>query len=146
MAADYLIDHILRALAEAGPAPGAAEPSLAAQLVNAFRLPDGAPDVLRCAELLADGRGPAEDLLAEALRRAGGTDAGPARAVPGSAVTELIGWDLRLTGAEAVAILLRSAGVTTVFGYPGTSELALCDAVDRADGIRLVNGRGDKES
>ncbi|SRR5216683_273879 len=54
--------------------------------------------------------------------------------------------DRVLTGAEAVAVLLGAVGVTTVFVYAGTSELALCDAVDRADRVRLVNGRGDKES
>ena len=51
-----------------------------------------------------------------------------------------------LTGAEAVAAVLAAAGVQQVFAYPGTSELALCDAVDRTGRTRLVNGRGDKES
>ncbi|WP_281415283.1 thiamine pyrophosphate-binding protein [Actinospica durhamensis] len=53
----------------------------------------------------------------------------------------------RLTGAEAIARLMVAAGVAEVFAYPGTSELALCDAVaEHADQLRLVNGRGDTES
>ena len=54
--------------------------------------------------------------------------------------------ELLLTGAEAVAILLREAGVRLVFGYAGTSELALCDRVARTPDVELLNGRGDKES
>lgn len=50
-----------------------------------------------------------------------------------------------LTGAEAVAAILEQHGVEVVFAYPGTSELALCDSVDRAPGLRLVLTRGDKE-
>lgn len=50
-----------------------------------------------------------------------------------------------LTGAEAVAAVLARAGVRFVFGYPGTSELALCDAIERAHHLSLVNGHGDKE-
>jgi acetolactate synthase-1/2/3 large subunit len=53
--------------------------------------------------------------------------------------------DVRLTGAEATAVILRSSGVQIVFAYPGTSELALCASLERTPGIRLVNGRGDKE-
>ncbi|MET9684228.1 thiamine pyrophosphate-binding protein [Streptomyces coeruleorubidus] len=51
-----------------------------------------------------------------------------------------------LTGAEAVAALLADGGVRNVFVYAGTSELAICDALDRSEGIHLANGRGDKES
>jgi acetolactate synthase-1/2/3 large subunit len=51
-----------------------------------------------------------------------------------------------LTGAEAVAELLGRSWCSTVFAYPGTSELALCAAVARRDGISLVNARGDKEA
>jgi acetolactate synthase I/II/III large subunit len=50
-----------------------------------------------------------------------------------------------LTGAEAVVAVLEQHGVEVVFAYPGTSELALCDGVDRAPGLRLVLTRGDKE-
>ncbi len=50
-----------------------------------------------------------------------------------------------LTGAEAVALLLAEHGAETVFAYAGTSELALCDAVETAGRLRLVNARGDKE-
>lgn len=51
-----------------------------------------------------------------------------------------------LTGAEAVALLMKKFGIEYVFAYPGTSELALCDSILRTPGIKLVNGRGDKES
>jgi acetolactate synthase-1/2/3 large subunit len=51
---------------------------------------------------------------------------------------------LLLTGAQALATILRSAGVATVFAYSGTSELALCDSVAES-GMALVNSYGDKE-
>jgi acetolactate synthase I/II/III large subunit len=51
-----------------------------------------------------------------------------------------------LTGAEAVALVLAQHGVETVFAYPGTSEIALCDAVATTPDLRLVLARGDKES
>lgn len=51
-----------------------------------------------------------------------------------------------LTGAETVARLLEEAGVSHMFAYPGTSELALCDSILRSKSITLINGRGDKES
>jgi acetolactate synthase-1/2/3 large subunit len=51
-----------------------------------------------------------------------------------------------LTGAEAVTLLAVSHGCRYAVAYPGTSELALCDAFARSDVIELVNGRGDKES
>lgn len=54
--------------------------------------------------------------------------------------------DGMLTGAEAVGAILAEHGVETVFAYPGTSELALCDAVAGSPHLRLVNGRGDKEA
>src|ERR1051325_5853064 len=54
--------------------------------------------------------------------------------------------DGRLTGAEAIARVLSDSGTSIAFAYAGTSELALCEAIDRIDGVRLVNGRGDKES
>jgi acetolactate synthase-1/2/3 large subunit len=54
--------------------------------------------------------------------------------------------DSLLTGAEATAEVLSQHDATLVFGYPGTSELALCDSVERHPRLRLVNGRGDKES
>lgn len=50
-----------------------------------------------------------------------------------------------MTGAAAVAAMLRMHGVRTVFAYPGTSELALCDAV-AATGMGLASSRGDKEA
>lgn len=54
--------------------------------------------------------------------------------------------DFLLTGAEAVTLILRNAGVKTAFAYAGTSELSLCDSLARIPDIELVNGRGDKES
>jgi acetolactate synthase-1/2/3 large subunit len=51
-----------------------------------------------------------------------------------------------MTGAEALAVLLRMWGYSTIFAYPGTSELALCAALDRQDGLVVVNARGDKET
>lgn len=54
--------------------------------------------------------------------------------------------DLLLTGAETIALLLLSWGVKYSICYPGTSELALCEAICRCPDISLVNGRGDSES
>jgi acetolactate synthase-1/2/3 large subunit len=51
-----------------------------------------------------------------------------------------------LSGAEAVAEVLIMSGVRYAFAYPGTSELALCDAIERYDSLSLINGRGDRES
>jgi len=50
------------------------------------------------------------------------------------------------TGAEAVVAILHEFGVETAFAYPGTSELALCDAVSASPHLRLHNARGDKEA
>jgi acetolactate synthase-1/2/3 large subunit len=51
-----------------------------------------------------------------------------------------------LSGAEAVGQVLRLEGVRTVFAYPGTSELALCAAIDGLSDISLVSARGDGEA
>lgn len=51
-----------------------------------------------------------------------------------------------VSGAEAFAYILSKEKVKYVFAYPGTSELALCDAVLKTPGVTLINGRGDKES
>ncbi|HEX6291174.1 MAG TPA: thiamine pyrophosphate-binding protein [Herpetosiphonaceae bacterium] len=56
------------------------------------------------------------------------------------------GPDHVLTGAHAAACVLDQEGIRLAFAYPGTSELALCDAVDRTAGIDLVSGRGDTEA
>jgi acetolactate synthase-1/2/3 large subunit len=96
---------------------------------RAFR-DDRGLDALSCAELicsrLPDGGAANKDVACEL------TD-------------EILGAEIELTGAETVAVILEQHGVSTVFAYAGTSELALCDSVDRALGISLVNGRGDKE-
>jgi acetolactate synthase I/II/III large subunit len=54
--------------------------------------------------------------------------------------------EFHLTGADAVALTLAMWDVRHVFAYAGTSELALCDRVARTPPLRLINGRGDKES
>jgi acetolactate synthase I/II/III large subunit len=54
--------------------------------------------------------------------------------------------DQMLTGAEAVARVLAQEGIRVTFAYPGTSELALCDALDHSIGSDLVSGRGDTEA
>lgn len=51
-----------------------------------------------------------------------------------------------LTGSDVVAKIFQKEGVRYVFAYPGTSELALCNAFAKTKRIRLINGRGDKES
>lgn len=53
---------------------------------------------------------------------------------------------LELSGAEIIAEILAFSGVDTVFAYPGTSELPLCDAFERQPGVTLLNARGDKEA
>lgn len=45
-----------------------------------------------------------------------------------------------LTGAEILIEVLRSEGVRHVFGNPGSTELALIDAVERSGDIRYVLG------
>lgn len=114
-------------------------------ILEALRGPDGHPDGLRYAELLAGGAGGAEHALHDALVQHGVAE--PAARAAARAAAEAIAISPpRLTGAEAVALILREAQVSHVFAYPGTSELAICDAVDRLDGVSLINGRGDKES
>ena len=54
--------------------------------------------------------------------------------------------DIKFNGAEAVVIMLHDFGVDTAVGYPGTSELSLCEAFDRYPHTTILNGRGDKES
>jgi acetolactate synthase-1/2/3 large subunit len=53
--------------------------------------------------------------------------------------------DRLLTGAQAMAVILERAGISTAFAYAGTSELALCDSI-AGTGAALVNGCGDKET
>ncbi|GAA2868556.1 acetolactate synthase [Actinoplanes cyaneus] len=120
---------------------GDASAGAVARITARFRRPDGSPDALRCGQLLAGGAGAAGRRLLDGL---GDGDALPATAH--AAAAEIADWKIMLTGAETVAVLLAEAGVSEVFVYAGTSELALCDAVDQASGIRVVNGRGDKES
>jgi acetolactate synthase I/II/III large subunit len=54
--------------------------------------------------------------------------------------------DMLLTGGEAVALLIKKAGIKYIFAYPGTSELVFCDSILRTPGLNIINGRGDKES
>jgi acetolactate synthase-1/2/3 large subunit len=51
-----------------------------------------------------------------------------------------------LTGAETVALVMARRRVALATAYPGTSELALCDAIARGGRTRILNGRGDAES
>ncbi|MBI3688210.1 MAG: thiamine pyrophosphate-binding protein [Actinobacteria bacterium] len=51
-----------------------------------------------------------------------------------------------VTGAEALTEVLGRWRYSTVFAYPGTSELELCAAIAGRDAMRLVNARGDKEA
>lgn len=51
-----------------------------------------------------------------------------------------------LSGAEALAIVLKKEKVKYVFAYPGTSELAMCNAILKIPEVTLINGRGDKET
>lgn len=115
-------------------------------VIEEYRQPDGNPDPVRCGTLLVDGRGPALRRIRESLHQRGATDDETVRASSHLVLDAILDWQPVLTGAETVAVLLAAAGVCDVFAYPGTSELALCDAIDHADGIRLINGRGDKES
>jgi acetolactate synthase-1/2/3 large subunit len=79
------------------------------------------------------------------LTVAGGVTAPDERALVDELCDGIQPEQLTLTGAEAVAYLLWRHGVQTVFAYPGTSELALCDSVDRLPDLRLVSSRGDRE-
>ncbi|MFA5136355.1 MAG: thiamine pyrophosphate-binding protein [Patescibacteria group bacterium] len=54
--------------------------------------------------------------------------------------------DSFISGAYALAFILRKEKVRYVYAYPGTSELAICNEILKVRGIRLINGRGDKES
>src|SRR6266567_5012549 len=137
MSATSLVDSIVHVLAfRSANADTACE-----SLLTCFRSADGEPNSLRCAELLVAGRDAGGHVLREALSRHGITSA-DARIAANAAVDAIAAWDVRCTGAEAIAAVLRQAGVTHVFAYAGTSELAMCDAVDRAHDIALVNGRG----
>lgn len=108
------------------------------QALRCFQHGDAVPDPLRCALLLSGGRAESERLLA--ARLAGNTDA--ARDI----VDQILSWPVELTGAEMVAAILAGSGVRKAFIYAGTSEIALGDAIERVNGIQLINGRGDKES
>lgn len=57
-----------------------------------------------------------------------------------------IGGATEMSGAEAIAEVLAVCGVSYAFAYPGTSELALCDAIERNPSLSLINGRGDTEA
>lgn len=51
-----------------------------------------------------------------------------------------------MNGAEVIALVLGEYGVELAFAYPGTSELALCDAIEASGTTKLRNSRGDKEA
>jgi acetolactate synthase-1/2/3 large subunit len=104
--------------------------------------PGGRPDGLALSLVLTTGTGP---FVAAGAAEFGCALPEFADALQVRYEQELTG-EFSLTGAEAVAWLLRQHGVGTAFAYAGTSELAVCDALARVPGVRLVNGRGDKES
>ena len=51
-----------------------------------------------------------------------------------------------MTGGEAIAEILSLAGIQTIFAYPGTSEIPLCEAISLHKDLSLINARGDKEA
>lgn len=51
-----------------------------------------------------------------------------------------------LSGAKVIVEIAKMFKVEYVFAYPGTSELILCNEFLVKPGIKLINGRGDKES
>jgi acetolactate synthase-1/2/3 large subunit len=111
-------------------------------LGSLYRNPDGS----------LDGLGLALLHRAEAARYAAGLAAAlgvpdeAAAAAAGRLRDRTAGGDFLLTGAEAVALLLADVGVRIAFGYPGTSELAICDALGRMPAVTMINARGDKEA
>jgi acetolactate synthase-1/2/3 large subunit len=107
-----------------------------------YRKPSGAVDGLGLALLHAADLNKYAGELAQALGATRDAAAAAAERLRQRAAPD----ELLLTGAEASVVMLGRAGVEIVFAYPGTSELALCDAVARAPGIRLINSRGDKEA
>jgi acetolactate synthase-1/2/3 large subunit len=104
--------------------------------------PDGHPRGLTLGILARGG----QDAFVLELSRCLGKTAEEVGVAVRDRLDEALSEGFLLTGAEAVALTLRGAGVRTAFAYAGTSELALCDALARAPGVALVNGRGDKES
>ncbi len=111
-------------------------------LGSLYRNPDGSLDGLGLA--LLHRAEPAR--YAAALAAALGVPDEAAAAAAGRLRDRTAGGGFLLTGAEAVALLLAGAGVRIAFGYPGTSELAICDALGRVPGVTMVNARGDKEA
>ncbi|MFJ8387592.1 thiamine pyrophosphate-binding protein [Streptomyces sp. NPDC094438] len=121
-------------------------------LAGLFHRSDGSLDAIACAEtLISVGPDAGREEIAEFLLRSLG-EAGFAASrdqlsgIARHLADEIAGTAITLTGAESVALLLEHAGTYAVFAYAGTSELALCDSCDRAAALRLMNGRGDKES
>ncbi|HWF82611.1 MAG TPA: thiamine pyrophosphate-binding protein [Streptosporangiaceae bacterium] len=108
---------------------------------NLLARPDGSPDGLPLA-LASDDGGSG---LAAAVAAILPIDAQEAAASLSAHLAVTLA-DLKLTGAEATALVLRKEHVRTVFAYAGTSELALCDSIARTTDLRLVNGRGDSAS
>ncbi|MEU1763132.1 thiamine pyrophosphate-binding protein [Micromonospora sp. NPDC005652] len=114
-------------------------------LLEEFCTAGGEPDRIRCAELVACGPDAARRQARSVLESLAPGSAELDR-LAGKLVDEVLSWQVRLSGAEAVAVVLAAHGVATVFAYAGTSELALCDAFEEVAGVQLVNGRGDRES
>lgn len=100
---------------------------------------DGSPDGLIRATLALHGIGPYGKQLASEL----GADEAMVLQLLEREMSQNV--DVFLTGSETVALVLMEEQVTHVVGYPGTSELALCDDVARLNRTILINGRGDTE-
>jgi acetolactate synthase I/II/III large subunit len=126
--------------------------SVEAAIRDAFRSADGTPDPVLCAQLMGCGASCAETFIRAVLDRLGPEHPELARRSPSvrsalapKVVAAILAWPAALTGAEVVAAILAARGVREVYAYPGTSELAMCDAVEQTAAIRLINGRGDRE-
>lgn len=112
--------------------------AVAALFEDQFSRPDG----MTLALVLTTG----VDLFVDAAAAELDCSADEVREALWSRYSRQLAGDFSLTGAEAAALLLRQEQVATAFAYAGTSELAVCDALARLPGLRLINGRGDKEA
>ncbi|KII00303.1 hypothetical protein LP52_01665 [Streptomonospora alba] len=120
-------------------------PADTSTLVGLFCDADGQVDALHWAQLLSGGRARAERTI-HGLCLEHGAEEPLAERVSRAVVESLLGREVQVSGAEAIAVTLADAGVHSVFAYAGTSELAVCDVIARTAVVRLVHGSGAKES
>jgi acetolactate synthase I/II/III large subunit len=102
---------------------------------------DGGIDSLAVGWALAGGR----RVLEQRLSSLGRAPATTLRHALDSAVPAL-GRRVQLSVAELLALRCQQHQVASVFAYPGTSELALCQALGALGERVLVNARGDAEA